>query len=219
MDSEEEEVVATGFDRGVSYSEAKDVLVKAYKKYISDLGLLDPDEKNYVKKKGILLRKEVYSLISIIQLRNGSRISEAVEAFKKFMKKNTDFYSKVIVKIAKSKTTKYKKGTDEKFTTKTRFRKMIFPTTWIDLPIVYLNEIREFLEEYGGNLKKRVLDFLFRNFEYNTHSLRYAFINHMLYEEKKEMALVAKFVGHTNVSQLVRYTQAKETDKLFDLDI
>ena len=40
----------------------------------------------------------------------------------------------------------------------------------------------------------------------------------MLYEKKIEMPLVAKFVGHSSVGQLVRYTQLKNTNKLFDLD-
>jgi len=79
--------------------------------------------------------------------------------------------------------------------------------------------IREFLNTYTGDLKRRTCDYLLRGFDCNTHSLRYACINYLLYDQKKEMAIVAKFVGHTGIAQLVRYTQLKESDKIFDLDI
>jgi hypothetical protein len=41
----------------------------------------------------------------------------------------------------------------------------------------------------------------------------------MLYVEKKEPSLIAKHVGHSSTAQIVRYTQRKESDKIFDMDI
>ncbi len=69
-----------------------------------------------------------------------------------------------------------------------------------------------------NNLEHCVLNYMLRNFQCNTHSLRYAYINYMLYDKKQQMAIVAKFVGHSNLNQLMRYTQNKEVDKMFDID-
>jgi len=215
----EEDTPQTGFDRGVNFNTIKDKLIKDYEGIIANYDNLDPNEKGYGKKKELLMRKHIYTVIAMIQLRNGSRISEAVDAFNIFMEPDRAVSEKALVKIAKSKTLKYKKNTKETYTTKTRYRKMIYPVDWIDSHIPNGENIRDFLNEYEGNLMKRVLDYLLNNYDCNTHSLRYAFINHMLYDQKKEMALVAKFVGHSNVGQLVRYTQAKEADKLFNIDI
>ncbi len=88
---------------------------------------------------------------------------------------------------------------------------------WIEFEIT--PELNDYLNAIPIiNLKQRVLDFLLTNFKCNTHSLRYAFINYMLYEKKVEMTLVAKFVGHVDVSMLVRYSQNKNADNIFDLD-
>ena len=57
------------------------------------------------------------------------------------------------------------------------------------------------------------------NFSCNTHSLRYAFINHMIYVENRPLPDIAKFVGHKNINQLVTYTQQKNCNKIFDLDV
>ena len=68
-------------------------------------------------------------------------------------------------------------------------------------------------------IKKRVLDHLLKYYSCNTHSLRYAYINFMIYNQKNEPSLVAKHVGHSNLNQLIRNTQNKQADKLFDVDI
>jgi integrase len=207
-----EEKPATGYDRGVDYTEMKDKLVKTFE----ELNKLYEDS-DQIPSADKYIRQITYCLVAIIQLRNASRISEACNALTKFLETD-NFNDKVIVKIAKSKSIKYKKGTHEKFVTKTRFRKMLFPITWIE-EVILKEGIKLFLKQYTGDLKRRVCDYLLRSFNCNTHSLRYACINYLLYDQKKEMSIVAKFVGHTGVAQLVRYTQLKESDKLFDLDI
>ena len=214
----EDDKIVKGFDRGVDYSVMKKKLIEDVEIILGVLDTLQDTDKAYDYKKGNILRKYIYTLIAIIQLRNGSRISEAVNAFEQFVAKKADLESKVTVKIAKSKATKHKKD-GEQIVTKTRYRKMGFPTNWVGKEIKEVSNIRHFLRDYEGNINKRVLDYLSRTYKCNTHSLRYAFINYMLYDQKKEMTVVAKFVGHTGVGQLVRYTQAKESDKLFDLDI
>jgi integrase len=216
---EDDDALVTGFDRGIDYKTMKDKLINCYREIVEGYSGLDPDGRVYKSKKNKLLRKEIYIIISIIQLRNGSRITEAVDAFKKFVEEGGDLNEKINVKIAKSKSTKYKKDTKEAFRTKTRYRKMIYPVKWIGSEISEIENIRNYLEDYKGDLNRRVLDYLLMNHNCNTHSLRYSCINYLLYDQKKEMALVAKFVGHSNVNQLVTYTQKKESDKLLDLDI
>lgn len=218
-DSDKEiEQVQTGFDRGVNFKEMKKKLISTYDKTWKFIDGLDPDDRCFESKKKINIGRLIYQLIAMIQLRNGSRISEAVEAFYKFINED-DFEKRVLVKIAKSKSTKYKKYSKEKYITKTRFREMKFPNTWIE--IKYLKKIKYYLKHYTTEkkLKKRVLAYLLRNLKSNTHSLRYAFINYMIYIKKEEMGKVAKHIGHSNLNQLIRYTQQLEADKLFDLDI
>jgi len=211
------DLISTGFDRGIDFKSMKKLFIAEYEKIINSINELSEDDRNYVSKRRKLINRLIYLFIAMIQLRNGSRISEAVEAFILFMD-SENFEDKVIVKIAKSKSIKYKKDTKEQYETKTRYRKMIFPNKWFDID--FISDMKFYLEHIDKErLKKRVLDFLLLNFNCNTHSLRYSFINYMLYDQKKEMTLIAKFVGHVDVSQLVRYTQQKNTEQIFDLDI
>lgn len=208
----------TGFDRGVDFTKKKDEFIREFDSTVSLINDLDEGDRYYMSKRKKIFNKLIYLAISMIQLCNGSRISEACNAFKQFL--SLDKYDeKVIVKIAKSQSIKYKKS-GEKYTTKARYRALIFPSKWFRI----MDEIKYGMNEHIGLiddaiLKKRVLDYLLNNHECNTHSLRYAYINHMLYTLKKEPSLVAKHVGHSNLNQIVRYTQQKESQKLFELDI
>lgn len=211
----EEEKINQGFDRNIDYNTIKEKLINEYNKLIDNLDTLDINNSNYVSKRRILIHKLIYLIISCLQLKNGSRISEACDAFRLFMKKK-NINDRVVVKIAKSECKKYKKNTGESFITKKRNREMAFPK-WFEFDLFkdmefYTNYINE------KRLSKRVLDYLLKYFNCNTHSLRYAFINYMLYELKRPMNDVAKFVGHTNMDMLVKYTQLKNSNQIFDLD-
>jgi integrase len=210
---EEEEKIAKGFDRDVDYLIMKQKLINEYNR-LNDMLLNLPN----LSQRRITSNKIIYSLIAMIQLINGSRISEAVNAFVKFI--DNGFDNKVVVKIAKSKCVKYKRDTNEEYITPTRFRKMAFPNKWIDINKIGIKTIKFYIEKIRyETFKKRVLDYLLRYFDCNTHSLRYSFINYMLQEKKWEPNAVAKFVGHSNTNQLTRYTQQRNTDKIFDLDL
>jgi cobalamin biosynthesis Co2+ chelatase CbiK len=131
--------------------------------------------------------------------------------------KSKDLDKNVTVKLAKSATKKYKDD-GSTYVTPTRYREVKFPTNWID--IKYQNDMKFYVEDIENNkLKKRVLDYLLKYHNCNTHSLRYAYINYMLYVKKKEMGLVAKIIGHSNLNQLVRYTQNKNAKEVFDMEI
>jgi integrase len=163
----------------------------------------------------------------MIQLRNGSRISESINAFRKFI--NDGYKKKVIIKIAKSEGIKYvlnkydKEKKRVKIITKPRYRKMMFPNSWIETDnldelFVNLKKTHEKLI-YNTSLRLNITNYMSYHFNCNTHSLRYAFINYMIYDQKRPLNDVAKFVGHANTNQLVTYTQQKNCEQIFDLDI
>lgn len=208
----------TGFDRGIDFPEIKAKLIESYDATIGLLNLLTDENKHHNGCERKLVNKLIYILIALIQLRNGSRISEACKSFYHFIE-DKGFDKRIVVKLAKSETIKYKPD-GEKFVTPKRYRKIIFPSNWIDDPSDKIELMQYYLDKiHPSSLKKRVLDYLLKYHECNTHSLRYAFINHMIYIQKNEPSLVAKLVGHSNLNQLIRYTQKKQADKLFDIDI
>lgn len=218
----EEPKIAKGFDRGIDYVPMKKMLINEMKKQIKDLLQLDSNGDTFKKQQQRIVNRLIYLTISCIQLRNGSRITEACKAFAYFLTKRK---LKVIVKIAKSEKKAYKimKGNEIiiKNKTKARYRTMVFPTNWFIFDI--LQTISD-TENYVGcvnnhRLEKRVLDYLLFNFNCNTHSLRYAFINYMLTKKKIPMATVAKMVGHVNPNQLCTYTQNKQVEEALNMDI
>lgn len=212
-----------GFDRGIDYEPIKKKLLDEFNRQLKIYSI----GKNTKRAS----RSLIYLLIELIQLRNGSRITEAINAFKIFAKKGIE--QRVTVKICKSETKKkvwklnQEKNIKEQkeIMTKLRTRDIMFPKIWfnkLDIDIYKLinklsNSHTELIND--KKLKITICKYMIHNFDCNTHSLRYAFINYMLYKEKRPMTDVAKFVGHKNINQLVTYTQQKNCDQIFDLDI
>jgi integrase len=206
-----------GFDRGIDFKQMKLDLIDRYQKNILEFIALKDTDRYYESKKRKVLNRLIYLLVAMIQLINGSRISEACDGLRQMLDAN-DHKEKIITKIAKSASIKYKDG--KQYTTKARYRNLKFPATWIEIPNDIKDELHAALNNIDEDgLRKRVLDYLLLNHKCNTHSLRYACINHLLYDKKIEPSLVAKHVGHSSMAQLVRYTQRKEADKLFDMDL
>jgi integrase len=200
-----------GFDKGIDYLTIKEQFINELNKIYQLI-----DDSDYYDNK-INKNKLIYLIISMIQLRNGSRISEACSAFREFIIKGI-YGNRIVVKIAKSSGMKFNRTKKKKILMKARYRQMMFPK-WIDTKIIdcFKNSHNDFINE--ERLRKRVLDYLLKNFDCNTHSLRYAYINYMLMIKKTPMNIVSKFVGHTTVSQLVTYTQNKNVEALFDEDM
>lgn len=215
----EEVEISKGFDRNIDYEPIKKKLIDHFYKLQTKLNNLDNTKDDYERRKKMILGNIIHTLIPMIQLRCGSRISEACNAFVLFCKKGFD--RKVTVKIAKSEAIKYKKddkGKRKKFITKARYRNMVFPN-WIDIQNIE-EDLKKRLKELPiYRLKKRVLDYLLRYFDCNTHSLRYACINYLIYDKKLPLNTVAKLVGHVGLNQLTTYTQQKNVDKVFEIDM
>lgn len=207
--------IARGFDRGVDYLPMKNKLIEAYNNIIEKIDKLEENDMTIIRRIIQLKKKMVYILVAMIQLRNGSRISEACHAIKYFYMKD-DYGNKLLVKISKSEAIKYKDG--KKIVTKPRYRKMIFPNDW--LAKFNSDFVKDaFCHIPFDRLKKRVLDYLLIYHKCNTHSLRYACINYLIYDMGRPLNDVAKFVGHVDLSMLTKYTQQKNCEKIFELDM
>lgn len=208
---DEEPKVAQGFDRGLDFDDIKTRLVDHFKKLKKEYNELDEGDKFFQRREKSKSQKLMYTCIALIQLRNGARICEAVEAFKHFMNK-FKYDEPVTVKIAKSGCKRFMRSTKQYKITQNRYRKMYFPSEWINIDKE--DNFLVFFTFFSGIisnkfLQKRVLDYLLYNFKCNTHSLRYCFINHLLYKEKVPLELVSKIVGHKTQTQIVAYIQNK----------
>ncbi len=200
----------TGYDKCIPFSDIKAKLIAEYQK-------LKKSYQSTLTKFGkrTTMNKIIYLILAMIQLNNGSRIVEAVEGFYYFL--NHGVTSPATVKIGKSeRKTKSKNG--EPMTTKPRHRQLRFPSNWIDFPMDIIGDIKTAIDGLT-NLKKNTCMYLAREFDCNTHTLRYSYINLMLYEQKKEATLIARHIGHVNTNQLVRYTSTVESKKMLDEEI
>ncbi|MEM4675473.1 MAG: tyrosine-type recombinase/integrase [Nitrososphaerota archaeon] len=132
-----------------------------------------------------------YAFILLIQLRNGSRVSEAVRAFREFMLTGR---TEVYVPLSKKK--------------RPTLRLMVIPE--IDFN---RKECADLLDVSERLLIKRVKMYALNRLKVNTHSLRYAFITYLL-REGVNPSIVAKITGHAHLDSILRYTQEKEAERI-----
>ncbi|MGC9106821.1 MAG: hypothetical protein ACP5IE_01335, partial [Infirmifilum sp.] len=118
-----------------------------------------------------------YAQILLIQLRNGARIGEAVEAWKEFYRTGK---SELQVRVEKKK--------------KNETRLIIVPSE-----VERREECFEFVEVPSRALKKRVIQYALDRLGFNTHSLRYAFITYLL-RQGVNPSIVAKITKHSNLN-------------------
>jgi len=137
-----------------------------------------------------------WDVILLIQLRNGSRIGEAIEAAKAFCETKA---TAVRVRIEKHK------GNDT--------RLMVLPEE------LRGKEGREYLAQAClrlakvKNPKSAVKVYCKATYGFNTHSLRYAYVTYLL-SKGVNPSLVAKITGHRNLSYILHYTQLKTAEDI-----
>jgi len=137
-----------------------------------------------------------WDVVLLIQLRNGARIGEAIEATKAFC--GTKDYT-VRVRVEKHK------GNDT--------RLMVLPEE------LRGKEGKEYLAQACIKLSKvkdavnAVKHYCRRTYGFNTHSLRYAYITYML-SKGVNPSLVAKITGHRSLSYILHYTELKTAEDL-----
>ncbi len=126
-----------------------------------------------------------------MQLVNGARISEVVEA--------TDYFVKNGERGVKIQA---KKGSDE--------RLIVLPK-----PIEKkdLNRVAWIFNQPKDVLVKRIKSWIRKAYGFNTHSLRYACIG---YFARKGVApqLIAKMTGHKKLDHIVKYTQKIQAENI-----
>lgn len=135
-------------------------------------------------------RVRCYFIIALIQLRNGSRISEAIRAFKRWVQSGVE---ELHVEVSKKK--------------KPESRLMIIPHDLAEfrLECLDLANVDDF------KLKKRVQSVLYRYAKLNTHSLRYAYITYLL-RQGVNPAIVSKLIHHSKLETLLHYVQSKASE-------
>src|ERR1700689_1167497 len=137
--------IETGFDRGLSYNDIKKQLLSDLRKKYNKVENLDTNDKSFKSKERIYINQLTYILLSLLQLKNGSRSIESVWCFREYIKKR-NFNETILVKIAKSESIKYDRKTKEKYKTKIRYRKMVFPISWIKID----TETFDLIEKYSS---------------------------------------------------------------------
>ena len=131
-----------------------------------------------------------YLIIALIQLRNGARISEAIRAFKQWVRSGE---SELYVAVSK------KKRREE--------RLIVIPREVEDHRLRCV----DLLDLDDKRLRERVRLALYHHLKANTHSLRYAFITYLL-KNGVNPALVSKMIRHSRLDTLMHYVQTKEAD-------
>jgi Phage integrase family. len=137
-----------------------------------------------------------WDIVLLVQLRNGSRIGEAVEAVKEFCRTKENA---VRVRVEKHK------STDS--------RLMVLPEE------LRGKEGKEYLAKAClrlakvKNPKSAIKEYCRATYGFNTHSLRYAFITYML-SKGVSPSFIAKITGHRNLSHILTYTELKTAEDI-----
>lgn len=137
-----------------------------------------------------------WDVVLLVQLRNGSRIGEAIEAVRQLCESKA---VAVRVRIEKHK------GNDT--------RLMVLPEE------LRGPEGRERLRQACLRLsrlrapKHAIAVYCRKAFGFNTHSLRYAFITHLL-SRGVNPSFIAKITGHRNLSYILHYTEMRKAEDI-----
>lgn len=182
------------FDRGIEYKDMENKLILEYQNILNDILV----EENLNK---INIKNLFCVIISLIQLKNGSRISEAIKAFKYFLKNPNDQYAAVVISKRKDKAE----------------RNINKPKYIVSEVFELINSLEiKILDNTENTIATHIRQFLLIKYKCNTHSLRYALINYLLSDEKENINIVANLVGHKDTRQLVRYTQKHRVNSILD---
>jgi len=141
--------------------------------------------------------KKPQDVVLLIQLRNGSRVGEAVEALREFCATGR---AEVLVKVEKHKDTK-----DQRI--------MVLPEQLRKGTGKVLLEQACAWVSSTEKPKDAVKVYCRRAFDFNTHSLRYAFITYML-KKGVSPSVVAKITGHSSLESILHYTETKTAQDL-----
>ena len=138
-----------------------------------------------------------WDVVLLIQLRNGSRIGEAIEAARAFCETKA---TAVRVRVEKHK--------DPNDT-----RLMVLPEE------LRGKEGRDYLRQACLRLEKvkaprvDIADYAKKTFGFNTHALRYAFVTYLL-RRGVSPSIIAKITGHRSLDYILHYTEVKTAEDI-----
>jgi len=157
--------------------------IKMKNRFERDLKKLEKEKLTYRR-----LKEMCYISILLIQLVNGSRISEAIEGLKKAIEENKN---EVYVRVRKQKNNVRLIVIPKIVMKKLKFIRLI-------VPFITRDKVRSFCRY---------------NYKINTHSLRYAFVSH-LGEKGYPAQVIAAITQHKNLNYIIRYTQQNLGEKI-----
>jgi len=144
----------------------------------------------------MLSSRSPYDVVLLIQLRNGSRVGEAVEADRRFCEAGQD---QVLVRVEK-----HRDGDQ---------RLMVLPAE------LRSGEGRQLLSEACArlsalrNTKAAIKVYCRRAYGFNTHGLRYAFVSYLL-KKGVSPSIVAKITGHRSLDHILHYTEVRLAEEV-----
>ncbi len=174
------------WDRGIDYDLLRKRLLRLYRRMREKA----EGSKRYRK-------RLAHTLVLMLQLRNGCRVSEAVEALQKMASTGQ---RKVMVRVRKTKK-------EEKE------RTVVLPKSVPD------SDLRLIREDVKTITVDQVKSFARYNLGINTHTLRYAFITHLTVEKGVQPNAVAKITGHVDLDHLITYTQQVKAEEILEREI
>ena len=177
----------TRWDKGVDYETMYLRIVRHMK---SPVAQRRPPGRGKKKKRFALA---CYDAILLIQLKNASRVSEAVRAFREYLVTKK---SELEVQVSKKR--------------KKELRKMIIPQEVLDMDC---NICLDMLDVPEQRIIDNVKHYSKKQYDANTHSFRYSRITYLL-RQGVDSAIIAKITHHSNVNFIRTYTQQKLADEI-----
>jgi len=172
----------TGWDDGLDYN-------ATYLRIVRHLKLSLSSPRNYRKR----VPAPCYDAILLIQLKNASRISEAVRAFREYLRTQR---AELEVLVSKKRRKEY--------------RKMVIPQEVQDMDMSLCLGLLDRPEEKVIDVAKH---YARKTYSFKTHSLRYARITHLL-KQGVNPSIVAKITRHSKLDFILRYTQEKAAEEI-----
>ncbi|MEM0192263.1 MAG: tyrosine-type recombinase/integrase [Candidatus Korarchaeum sp.] len=173
------------WDRGIDYDLLRKRLLRLYR----ELREKAEWSKKYRKRLALCM-------VLLIQLRNGCRVSEAVEGLQRMTKSGE---RKAMIRVRKAK--------------EERLRELVLPKSISDSDLKLVNQ------EVEGLTVEQVKSFARYNLGLNTHTLRYAFITHLAIEKGVQPNVIAKITGHKNLDHLITYTQKVKAEEILEKEV
>lgn len=136
-------------------------------------------------------------IIGLVQLRNGCRVSEAIQALKIYCRQDNRTCE---VKVAKREDNYY--------------RKMVLPEAISSHDLAYIStHVSNFKKRKIRNIVSCVSQYFQKTFNFSTHALRYSFISY-LSANQEPAQIIARVTGHKSINLILHYTSKKIADQV-----